>query len=79
MARASSLGSATTMQPPLIMTFGTNAPLLHGARVSRQDAEQAGDTCTRLASEGRGRGFFHDGRCPDGTIRQMDRFLAGTG
>lgn len=79
MARVSPLEFAATKQPPMIMFFGTNDPLLNGATWFKQDSEKAGNRCTLLTYEGQGHGFFNSGRHREVTIREMERFLVALG
>jgi len=69
--------------PPTIMFFGTEDPLLAGARYFQKQMQEAGNRCEIDLTEGAGHSFFNYGR--DGnrafrsTVEQTDRFLTSLG
>ena len=79
----SPLTHASRKQPPCIMFFGTEDPLLKGARFFREDSKKAGNTCKLVTYKGQGHGFFNHGRNKGKyyqlTLAEMDRFFVELG
>jgi acetyl esterase len=69
--------------PPTIQFFGTDDPLLEGARYFHQQMEEAGNRSELLTYRGQGHGFFNYGRGDNARFRETlaaaDRFLGSLG
>lgn len=69
--------------PPTIQFFGTDDPLLDGARYFQRQMEEAGNRCELATYGGQGHGFFNYGRGDNTmfreTLAEADRFLGSLG
>ncbi len=79
MANVSPLNFASVKQPPMIMFFGTDDPMLKGAEYFKQDSEKANNSCKLVTYEGQGHGFFNREKYRELTMQEMDKFLVELG
>lgn len=79
MGNVSPLNYASAKQPPMIMFYGTEDPLLKGAEFYKQDSEKVGNSCRLVTYDGQGHGFYNREKYRELTIQEMDNFLISLG
>lgn len=77
--KLSPLTYASSKQPPCIMFFGTEDPLLEGAELYKTDSKAAGNECKVVTYEGQKHSFFNRGKHFELTLAATDKFLVDLG